>query len=128
VTRHRVLWGVQIVLALIFGSVGGVKISLPIEELIRLFPWVSAAPPVFVRLLGAAELAASVGLVLPMAIGVLPWLTRLTASALAVVMALAAALHTVRGEWSIVPVPVIVGACTLAVALGRRASPSVNEP
>jgi hypothetical protein len=130
VRRNHALWTVQILLAMLFATVGAMKTTLPLEDLLRMFPWTGSAPALFVRFLGATELAASFGLVLPMATGILPWLTGLTASALTVVMILATALHSSRGEWSIVPVPLVVGALTAFVAFGRTrpATSGIAEP
>jgi uncharacterized protein (DUF2141 family) len=117
--RNTALWTAQVLLAVLFAIVGIMKASLPLPDLFRVFPWTSAAPALFVRFLGAAELAAALGLVLPMATGILPGLTAFTARIVTVVMILGTAVHGARGEWSIVPVPLLVGALSAAVARGR---------
>jgi type IV secretory pathway VirB2 component (pilin) len=129
-TRNHAFWTAQVLLAIVFATVGVIKTTMPLADLFRMFPWTSSAPAIFVRVLGAAELAASLGLVLPMATGILPWLTGLTASSLTLVMILATGLHAARGEWSIVPVPLVVGVLTAFVALGRtrRATSGATEP
>ena len=50
--------------------------------------WVEDFSPRTVKLIGALELLAAIGLVLPAATGILPWLTPLAALGLVVVMVL----------------------------------------
>lgn len=118
--RNHALWSAQILLAALFAVVGFMKCTLPIAELAQRFPWTASAPAPFVRVLGGIELAAAIGLILPLATGIMPWLTGFTALMLSVVMVLATGLHAARGEWSIVPVPLVVGGLTAFVAWGRR--------
>jgi putative oxidoreductase len=117
--QDRILWALQVLLAVLFAIVGVLKTTLPMKTLLSMFPWTDSAPALFVRFLGVTELAAAIGLILPMATGILPRLTGFTAFALTLVMLLAVGLHSVRGEWFIVPVPLVVGALTAFVAVGR---------
>lgn len=57
-----------------------------------------ALPPAFRSFIGVAELAAAVGLIVPAATGILPWLTPLAAVGFAIVMAGAVVLHGSRHE------------------------------
>jgi uncharacterized membrane protein YphA (DoxX/SURF4 family) len=72
-----------------------------------------ALPPAFRTFIGVAELAAAVGLILPAATGILPWLTPLAAAGFAVVMAGAVVLHLSRQEQRNVVSSVVL--CLLAV-------------
>jgi hypothetical protein len=65
------------------------------------------------------ELLAVVGLVLPWATGVAPWLTPLAAAGLAVVMVGAIVTHARRGEKQPITLNVILLLASLFVAVGR---------
>lgn len=79
-------WFLQIPLAVVFALSGLPKLLLPYDRLTGLFVWVSDFRPPTVRLIGALELLGAVGLVVPTATGVLPWLTPLAAVGLAGLM------------------------------------------
>jgi DoxX-like protein/transposase IS481 family protein len=72
------------------------------------------------RSIGALELLAAIGLIVPAATGILPWLTPVAASCLAILMALAAVFHLRRpGEGQNIVLNAILGAIALLVAYGR---------
>jgi hypothetical protein len=70
-----------------------------------------------ITLLGIAELAGAAGIVLPMALGVAPWLTVWAAAGLAVIMLSATVFHIHRHEPPIVTAVLFVLA--VFVAVGR---------
>ena len=73
------------------------------------------------RIIGTLELLGAIGLVVPAASGILPWLTPVAASCLAILMVLAAAFHLRRpGEGQNIVLNAILGAIALAVAYGRQ--------
>jgi DoxX-like family len=72
------------------------------------------------RIIGVLEILGAIGVVLPAATGILPWLTPLAALGLAALMALAAIYHLRRpGEGRNIVLNVILGAIALAIAYGR---------
>ena len=72
------------------------------------------------RIIGGLEALGAVGLIVPAATGILPWLTPVAASCLAIVMALAAVYHLRRpGERQNVTLNVILGVIAILVAYGR---------
>ena len=72
------------------------------------------------RIIGALELLGAIGLIVPAATGILPWLTPVAASCLAILMALAAVFHLRRpGEGQNIVLNAILGVLALAVAYGR---------
>ena len=79
-------WFLQILLAVVFALSGLPKLLLPHDRLAGLFVWVSDFRLQTVRMIGALELLGAVGLVVPAATGVLPWLTPLAAFGLAGLM------------------------------------------
>ena len=116
---NKSLWVVQALLALAFGAAGVMKLFLPIPDLAAQLGWPGDVPSPLVRFIGLAELSAAVGLVLPSALRVRPSLTPLAAAGLVAVMVLAAGFHLSRGEASLTPINVGLGALAAFVAWGR---------
>lgn len=94
------LWIAQILLAVFFLLAGYMHAFMPIEQAAKIAAWIASAPVALVRFIGAAELAGAIGLVLPSATRVKPWLTPLAAVGLATIMLLAMPVHVARGEVS----------------------------
>jgi hypothetical protein len=69
--------------------------------------------------IGVCELLGAVGLILPSATRVLPVLTPVAASALTLVMVLAAGTHFSYGELPVIGVNVVLGGLAAFVAWGR---------
>lgn len=113
------LWGVQVLLAVLFGMAGVMKTTTPIPELAQAMGWPGDIPAALVRFIGVSEFAAAVGLILPAATRIAPVLTPLAGAGLVVVMALAAVFHVVRGELQALPFNVALGALAAFVAWGR---------
>jgi len=87
---NLILWIVQIFLALFF--LGG---SVPklLDRGLERWTGFSTLPRSEVVFIGAAEALGAAGLVLPMAAGMLPWLTPLSAIGLAITVLMAAGFH-----------------------------------
>jgi uncharacterized membrane protein YphA (DoxX/SURF4 family) len=117
---HIALWVVQALLALAFGMGGFMKAATPIAELATKIDWAGVVPEALVRFIGISELAGALGLILPAATRVRPWLTPLAAAGLAVVMLLAAAFHVARAEYQHLPLNFVIGGLAVFVAWGRR--------
>lgn len=116
---HITRWILQVLLALTFGMAGFMKLTAPIAELAKQMPWTAQVPVGLVRFIGGAELAGALGLIVPMLTRIRPALTGLAASGLALVMALAAGFHLVRGEAPMVVPSVVLGVLACLVAWGR---------
>ncbi|HEY0035461.1 MAG TPA: DoxX family protein [Longimicrobium sp.] len=118
------LWVAQILLAVMFGMAGLMKLSQPIDALATSLPWVTTVPEMLVRFIGAAEFAGALGLILPALTRIQPRLTALAALGLIAVMVLASAFHASRGEFGMIPVNVVIAAIAGFVAWGRgKAAP-----
>ena len=116
---HVTLWIAQVLLAAFF-LLAGINHGLrPIAVVAQGAPWVAAIPGWLVRFIGFAELAGGVGVVLPAATRVMPWLTPLAAAGLAVIMALAVPFHVMRGEANVIGLHVVVALLAAFVAWGR---------
>ena len=90
---NTALWIAQIVLALVFLIMGGVKLALP-PVAARLGREHGLSPGVM-RVIGLLEVLGALGVVLPAWTGILLWLTPLAAAGLLLTM-IAAALENVR--------------------------------
>lgn len=105
-------------LALIYLLAGGMKATQPIAKLDAQMKWPGQYPRL-TRFVGIAEVLGAIGLILPLATGILVWLTPLAALGLALVQILAIGFHLRRGEAQIVPVNVVLLLLALFVAWGR---------
>ena len=114
-----VLWAVQILLALLFAMVGIMKVTQPVDRLETRMGWVKDVGPRGVRLIGSLEILGAIGLILPTATGILPWLTPVAAIGLALTMIGAMITHGRRGEYSQIGVNVVLLVLTLFVVYGR---------
>ncbi len=115
-----VLWIAQVALAGLFGFAGGLKTFQAIPKLSAMLEWPGTVPVALVRFIGIAELAAAIGLILPMPTGILPWLTPLSAIGLAVIQVLAIAFHAQRGETAkSLPINAVLLLLSLFVTWGR---------
>jgi putative oxidoreductase len=112
------LWTVQVLLAVGFGMAGGMKLVVPIADLLKQMDWVASAPWL-PRFIGVAELAGALGLVLPSLTRIKPILTPIAAVGLATIMVLALGFHVSRGEMSHLPPVIVLGALAVFVAWGR---------
>jgi uncharacterized membrane protein YphA (DoxX/SURF4 family) len=113
------LWIVQGLLAVAFGGAGFLKLTKPKEELRAQMAYVDDFSARTVKLIGAAELLAALGLILPWATGILPVLTPLAACGLVLIMVLAALTHVRRKEYPAILFNAVLGGLALLVALNR---------
>ncbi|MET9442755.1 DoxX family protein [Streptomyces sp. NPDC006610] len=114
------LWIVASVLGAAFLAGGAMKLAQPKEKLAASgWDWVEDYDGSVVRAIGALEVLAGVGLILPAALDVAPVLTPLAAAGLAVLMALAALTHARRKEGQGAAVTVVLLAAAVFVAWGR---------
>lgn len=115
------LWVVQILLAFMFLYAGGIKV-FAYEKYKAMISkhGDSGLSHSLTAFIGVSELAGALGLILPMASGVAPFLTPVAAAGLAVIMILATAYHLRRKEPFVTPLALLV--LSLVVAVGRGIS------
>jgi hypothetical protein len=98
---NTIAWILQILLALVF-AFHFVLYAISPEALTRPMRaqggWPPKIPEAFRRFIGAAELAGALGLILPAATHILPWLTPLAAFCLAIVTGSAVVYHIRQKE------------------------------
>lgn len=113
------LWVLQILLAAVFVMAGVMKSTQPKEKLSGQLAWVEDYSANTVRLIGVTELLGAIGLILPAATGILPILTPLAATGLAITMALAVNTHRRRHERGGMAFAAVLGVLAVVVAWGR---------
>jgi len=116
VTKTRVLWIIQILLALLFLFAGGVKLVLPADALTKGTPMLSAG---FLRFVGVCEVLGAIGLILPGLLRIQPWLTPLAAAGLIGIMIGAVVVTLMTVGVAMALMPFAVGLLLVFVAYGR---------
>ena len=116
---HIGLWIAQSLLAAMFIMAGLMKASQPVEALAESLPWVTSTPLGLVRFIGVSELLGGIGLILPTALRIKPFLTTWAALGLVAVMVLAAGFHASRGEFEAIGMNVFLMAFAGLIAWGR---------
>lgn len=114
------LWVVAGVLAAAFLSSGGFKLSQPKDAMAAAGQgWVEGFPAGQVKAIGALEVLAAVGLILPALLGIVPMLVPLAASGLFLLMIGAMTTHARRNERPQTGINVVLATMAVFVAWGR---------
>ncbi len=118
---NLLLWIGQVLLAMAFLTVGyGHSLGFDQWSIRPGMTWIADVGRDRMRVIAGLETLGAIGLILPAATGILPWLTPVAASCLAILMALAAVYHLRRpGERPNVVLNVILGVIAVLVAYGR---------
>jgi uncharacterized membrane protein YphA (DoxX/SURF4 family) len=116
-------WIVSVLLAGLFVGAGGAKLATPIEKLRanKNMAWTNDFQPSQVKGIGLAEVLGAIGLIVPWATGVLPFLTPIAALGLVALQVGAAITHIRRSERQILPINVILIVLAIFVAVVRFA-------
>lgn len=114
------LWIIAGVLAVVFAGSGAMKLALPKDKLVESgLGGLADVGPAAIRLIGVAELAGAIGLIVPPLVHIAPVLVPLVAVGLALVMVGATVVHARRQEIPNVGVTVVLLVLALVVAWGR---------
>ncbi|HEX2177414.1 MAG TPA: DoxX family protein [Nocardioidaceae bacterium] len=114
------LWILAGVLALAFLAAGAMKLAQPKDKLAAAgMGWTEDFSAGVVKGIGALEVLAALGLVLPAAIGIVPVLVPVAAAGLAALMLGAAITHGRRKESQMIAVNLVLFALAVVVAVGR---------
>jgi uncharacterized membrane protein YphA (DoxX/SURF4 family) len=118
---ETVIWIAQGVLAGVFLMAGSMKLAQPKERLLAQdsMAWVEDFDERQIKGIGALEVLAAGGLILPAALDIAPVLTALAASGVVLLMLGAGATHLRRGELGMLPVNLTLAALALFVAIER---------
>jgi uncharacterized membrane protein YphA (DoxX/SURF4 family) len=115
--KNRLVWVLQILLALVFLAHGAMMVFPP-AEVARLLN--QALPRWFQLFIGISEILAAIGLTLPAITGIYPWLVSWAAGGLMMVMVAATGVHLTRGELSSAATTVVLLVMATTVAITRR--------
>jgi uncharacterized membrane protein YphA (DoxX/SURF4 family) len=119
------LWIIAGVLAALFAAAGTMKLTQPREKLAASgLGWAEDFSPGAVKLIGALEVLAAIGLILPAAIDIVPVLVPVAALGLVLLMAGAAITHARRKENQMILINLVLLVLAAAVAVGRFGSES----
>lgn len=117
---NTALWIIQAFLAAVFLYSGIMKTSQQREKLVSIGQTGVAdlSYPV-IRLIGISEILGAAGIIAPLATGIWPFLTSLTAVCFAAIMVMAAAIHYKRAEFKSVAFNITVLLLSVLVAYMR---------
>jgi uncharacterized membrane protein YphA (DoxX/SURF4 family) len=113
------LWVIASVLAAAFLGAGIMKATQPREKLAANMGWVDDFRPGTVKMIGALEILAAVGLILPGALGIAPVLVPLAALGIVLTMIGAAITHARRNESQMIIFNVVLLILAAVVVWGR---------
>lgn len=122
---HVGLWVAQVLLAVAFLGAGLMKTTTPIAELQPKMAWIKDGMAPLVRFIGITEVLGALGLILPTATRIQPWLTPLAAGGLALTMVLAMFTHLWLGEYPGIVANLVLGGLAAFVVWGRSGKAKV---
>lgn len=115
-----VLWIIAAVLAVAFLGAGSMKLLRTKEQLAASgMGWVEDWQPGTIKLIGALEVLAAIGLILPAALDIAPIFVPLAALGLVIVMVGAVIVHSRRKESQMVIANLVLLALAVVVVWGR---------
>jgi uncharacterized membrane protein len=114
---NKLLWTIQILLALLFLFAGGSKFFMPVDEMTKGMPSMLASGT-FVHFLGVCEVLGALGLVLPGLLKIKPGLTVVAAIGLVIIMIGATVLSFSHGV-GMAAFPFVICILAAFVAYGR---------
>ncbi len=114
-----ILWIAQALLAFAFFGAGIMKVTQPREKLMERMKYVEDFSDNIIKIIGALEVAAAIGLILPLALGILPILTPLAGAGLVLTMIGAIITHLRRSEIPMIVPNIVLGLIALFVVYGR---------
>lgn len=115
---NAVIWIIQGLLALGFLYSGWMKVFQH-ERAKKSWPWVEDVSRKFIVLIGLAEFAGVLGIILPQTLNITRILTPIAATGLAAIVLLGAAFHVKRKEYKEISVNFIFFTLTVIVAISR---------
>lgn len=113
---NRIVWTMQILLALVFLAHGAMMLFPP-AEIAKLMN--EALPRWFQLFIGISEVLATIGLTLPAITGVQPWLVAWAAGGIMIIMISATIYHLTRREYSSAATTLVLLAMATAVTRVR---------
>ena len=118
---NTVLWILQALLAVAMLGAGAQKLTKTKDQLMASgqMDWTEDFPEPQIKGIGALEVLAAIGLILPALLDIAPVLVAVAASGVVLLMLGAAATHIRRKEQQMVVVNVVIAAIALFIAIER---------
>jgi hypothetical protein len=116
---NTALWIAQGLLAVLFGMAGFMKAHPADPAACRADGRLAGRAPALTRFIGAAEIAGAIGVIVPILLATLPWLTPLAAAGFVAIQILAIGFHIRRRETAPLPFNAVLLALSLFVVIGR---------
>jgi hypothetical protein len=113
------LWGAQLLLSVTYVAAALTKLLTPMPQLAAQLPWTGELPEAFVYFTGSVDLMVGLGLILPSLTRIAPRLTPAAAAGSVALQLCATAFHAWRGEFSVLPLNVVMLGLSLFVLWGR---------
>ncbi len=115
-----VLWIIAGLLAAAFAAAGAMKLAQPKEKLAASgMAWTEDVSPGLVKLIGALEVLAAIGLILPAVLDIAPVLVPFAALGLVLIMIGAIVTHARRKETQAIGINVVLLVLAAVVVWGR---------
>lgn len=121
------VWLAQIAVALVFAASGLTKLFMPIAELTAMMTWPGEYPLPFVRGIGVVDLLGAAGVLLPSLTRIRPRLAVLAAACCVLLQMLAIGFHASRGEFSVLPLNLVLLPLCVLVLWGRGKRMPITE-
>jgi uncharacterized membrane protein YphA (DoxX/SURF4 family) len=114
--RQISLLVVQVVICGLFLIAGIMKLTMPVSEISKIFPWTGQVPEVFLRSIALVDIAGGVGILLPSLTKIYPKLTVVAAMGCVLLQVAAIFFHAMRNELSSTPFNfVLLGLCVFVI-------------
>ena len=113
------LWIAQVLVFAAFTLFGAMKIFMPVEAMASMWVWPGQVPPAFLRIMGVIDVAGGLGVLLPALTRVQPRLGVLASLGCVLLQVAAMVFHTWRGEYSALPLNLILLALSAFILWGR---------
>lgn len=112
------LWAAQVILSLTFFWSSYMKLFVPAEELVKMWPW-AKNNDTLVKLTGILDLLVGVGIIFPLLLRIQPKLTIYAGLGTIALMIAASIFHIARGEASLIGVNAFFAALAIFIVWGK---------
>jgi N-acyl homoserine lactone hydrolase len=124
---HLALWALQWLLGVSLVSAGVLKLALPFDQAVEMFPWATDVPLLY-RVTSALDVLGGLGVILPSLARILPRTTVVAAVGVVLLMLSAVVFYLVRGEASEIVPNLVMAAVAAIIAWGRgRIAPITRQ-
>ena len=115
---HRTLWVLQWLLGASLVGAGVLKLSLPFDQAVAMFPWAADVPALY-TVTSVLDVLGGLGVVVPSLTRILPRTTVLAALGVLLLMLSAVGFYLIRGEVSEIIANLVLAGVAAVIAWGR---------